>query len=103
MVREMSDVAATPTSSTMMTALRTGSRQVDGEGAVVDLLRGRERDILRLIGDGLTNKQAAKRLGVAPETIKSHIKHIFRKLEVERRSHAVSRGHSLGLIEAPRR
>jgi ATP/maltotriose-dependent transcriptional regulator MalT len=74
-----------------------------GGHAAGELLSDRERDVLRLVSYGLTNKEVAKELGVAPETIKSHIKHIFRKLSVERRSHAVSQGHSLGLIELPPR
>jgi LuxR family maltose regulon positive regulatory protein len=37
-------------------------------------------------------------LKIAPETVKSHVKNIFIKLAVERRSHAVARALSLGLI-----
>jgi ATP/maltotriose-dependent transcriptional regulator MalT len=91
----MSAVAKTPSSTHRTQAV---GRLTSEAG---DLLSKREREVLRLIGFGLTNKEVAKRLGVAPETIKSHIKHIFRKLAVERRTHAVSKGHSLGLIEAP--
>ena len=67
------------------------------------VLSGRERDVLALLSEGCTNKEVAQRLGVAPETIKSHIKQIFQKLAVARRSHAVSRGHDLGLIGGQRR
>jgi DNA-binding CsgD family transcriptional regulator len=58
----------------------------------------RERSILRLIGDGKSNKEIAREINVSPETVKSHIKNIFVKLAVERRAHAVSRAHRLGLV-----
>ena len=61
-------------------------------------LTPRERDVLRLIGEGRTNKAIAKQQGVAPETVKSHIKHIFAKLGVERRAQAVSKAERFGLL-----
>ena len=64
-----------------------------------ETLSPRERDILGLIAKGQSNKEVARALGVAPETIKSHLKNIFGKLSVERRAQAVARARSLGLIE----
>jgi len=60
-------------------------------------LSHRERDILRLIAEGLSNKEIARDLAIAPETVKSHVKHIFIKLNVEKRAQAVSRAQILGL------
>jgi len=65
--------------------------------AVAESLSPRESDILRLIAEGLTNKEIARDLAIAPETVKSHMKHIFIKLNVERRAQAVSRAQILGL------
>jgi LuxR family maltose regulon positive regulatory protein len=65
--------------------------------AVVESLSPRESDILRLIAEGLSNKEIARDLAITPETVKSHIKHIFTKLNVERRAQAVSRAQILGL------
>jgi LuxR family maltose regulon positive regulatory protein len=65
--------------------------------AVTDALSAREADILKLIADGLSNKEIARDLAIAPETVKSHVKNIFAKLNVERRAQAVSRAQSLGL------
>ncbi len=65
-------------------------------------LSPREGDILKLIADGLSNKEIAKNLGVAPETVKSHMKHIFIKLNIERRVQAVSRAQMLGLVDTHR-
>ena len=61
-------------------------------------LSPRERNVLELLGEGQSNKDIARSLGIAPETVKSHVKNIFMKLAVERRSHAVARALSLGLI-----
>jgi ATP/maltotriose-dependent transcriptional regulator MalT len=58
----------------------------------------RERMIVRLMGDGLSNKRIARQLSIAPETVKSHAKSIFLKLTVQTRAHAVYRAATLGLI-----
>jgi len=65
-------------------------------------LSRREGDILKLIAGGLSNKEIAKDLAIAPETVKSHIKHIFIKLNIERRVQAVSRAQMLGLADTHR-
>ncbi len=61
-------------------------------------LSPRERHILTLISHGLSNKRIAKELDIAPETVKSHAKHILLKMAAQTRVEAVSRGHSLGII-----
>ena len=63
-----------------------------------DSLSPRERHILTLISHGLSNKRIAKELEIAPETVKSHAKHILLKLAAQTRVEAVSRAHSLGII-----
>src|SRR5215831_19136049 len=65
--------------------------------ALAEILSSREGDILKFIAQGLSNKEIAKTLAIAPETVKSHVKQIFVKLGVERRVQAVSRAQSLGL------
>jgi ATP/maltotriose-dependent transcriptional regulator MalT len=67
-----------------------------------EALSGRECDILRLVGNGLSNKRIAHALKIAPETVKSHIKRIFAKLEVASRAEAVSRAFAFGLIRGAR-
>jgi len=66
--------------------------------AVDDPMTSREADILRLIADGLANKQIARRLGVAEETVKAHLKSIFVKLDVADRTHAVTLAAKRGII-----
>jgi ATP/maltotriose-dependent transcriptional regulator MalT len=63
-----------------------------------DPLSAREGDILNLIAKGLSNKEIARSLAIAPETVKSHVKNIFIKLNSEKRAQAVARAQSLGLV-----
>ena len=46
----------------------------------------------------MSNKEIAKNLSITPETVKSHVKHIFTKLGVEKRAQAAVRAQSLGLV-----
>jgi LuxR family transcriptional regulator, maltose regulon positive regulatory protein len=66
--------------------------------AISEPLSAREGDILKLIAEGLSNKEIARSLAITPETVKSHMKHIFTKLNVEKRAQAVSRAQILGLV-----
>ena len=63
-------------------------------------LSARERAVVLLMGHGLTNKMIARRLSIAPETVKSHAKSIFWKLTVQTRAQAVYRASALGLLPA---
>jgi LuxR family transcriptional regulator, maltose regulon positive regulatory protein len=65
--------------------------------AIAESLSAREGDILKLIAEGLSNKEIARNLAITPETVKSHVKNIFTKLNVEKRAQAVSRAQILGL------
>jgi len=69
--------------------------------AVEEPLSAREGTVLDLIAEGRSNKEIARILSIAPETVKSHVKHIFIKLNVEKRAQAVSRAQSLGLVGTP--
>jgi two-component system, NarL family, nitrate/nitrite response regulator NarL len=50
------------------------------------VLTNRERQIMRLVSEGLSNKEIGRRLKVADGTIKVHLHHIFRKLEISNRT-----------------
>jgi len=71
-------------------------------GAIAEPLSGRECDILHLIAQGRIDKEIARMLSISPETVKSHVKSIFIKLNAQKRARAVSRALSLGLIGTPR-
>jgi DNA-binding NarL/FixJ family response regulator len=63
-------------------------------------LSPREEEVLRLLATGETNRQIAKRLFVAEETVKSHVAAIFRKLEVSDRTRAAVLAVKAGLVDA---
>jgi DNA-binding NarL/FixJ family response regulator len=55
-----------------------------------DMLTPREREILQLLADGMSNADAASKLYISQETVKSHVRHILAKLEADTRTHAVA-------------
>ncbi len=55
-----------------------------------DMLTAREREILQLLADGMSNADVAPRLFISQETVKSHVRHILAKLEADTRTHAVA-------------
>jgi DNA-binding NarL/FixJ family response regulator len=67
--------------------------------AADDALSSREIDVLRLIAAGNANKEIAARLGIAEETVKSHITNILAKLGANDRTHAVTTALKRGIIE----
>jgi DNA-binding CsgD family transcriptional regulator len=58
----------------------------------------REREILELIADGLSNREIAEKLFVSENTVKTHSSRLFDKLSAKRRTQAVQIGKDLGLI-----
>jgi LuxR family transcriptional regulator, maltose regulon positive regulatory protein len=61
-------------------------------------LSRREIGILELITRGMSNKRIAQSLGITPETVKTHAKSIFAKLESRTRAQAVARADAIGLL-----
>jgi DNA-binding NarL/FixJ family response regulator len=70
----------------LMARLRGGPEKEEADG-LPDLTE-REREILALVGDGLTNRQIGQRLYLAEKTVKNHISRLLAKLGVERRIQA---------------
>lgn len=62
------------------------------------ILTPRERDVLALLAEGLSNKRAARDLGVSESTVKFHVQALYSKLGVQSRAGAVARGFALGLV-----
>jgi DNA-binding NarL/FixJ family response regulator len=65
-------------------------------------LTQREREVLQLIAKGLSYARMAETLGMAETTVTSHIKQIYRKLEVRSRGEAVFEAMQLGLVRPPK-
>jgi DNA-binding NarL/FixJ family response regulator len=55
-----------------------------------EMLTAREREILQLLADGMSNADVAAKLFISQETVKSHVRHILTKLEADTRTHAVA-------------
>jgi LuxR family maltose regulon positive regulatory protein len=66
--------------------------------ALPEPLTPREREVLRLMADGLTNAEIAARLFVTVGTVKTYVNGIFAKLGATSRTRAVARGRALGLL-----
>ncbi len=65
---------------------------------LIELLSERELEVLRLMGDGFSNRQIADRLIVTVGTVKTHLHNIYGKLGVERRTEALVRARELHLL-----
>jgi two-component system, NarL family, nitrate/nitrite response regulator NarL len=63
-------------------------------------LTARERDVLRLLADGLDQRSIAAELFLSPKTVATHIQHVLAKLGVHSRAQAVALAHRDGLVEA---
>jgi DNA-binding NarL/FixJ family response regulator len=65
---------------------------------LVEALSAREIEVLRLVGQGLTNKAIGIQLNISDRTVQGHLANIFGKLAVQNRTEAVTRAMQLGLI-----
>ena len=70
--------------------------------APAGLLTARERAVLDLVAEGLTNVAIGRRLGISPKTVNAHLEHVYAKLAVSTRASAVVAALSMGEL-APRR
>jgi LuxR family maltose regulon positive regulatory protein len=70
----------------------------DGTDALVEALTNREQDVLELLTQRLRDKEIAEKLFIAPVTVKSHLKTLYRKLGVGGRREAVARARELGIL-----
>jgi len=52
----------------------------------IDTLSAREREVLRLVGRGLSNKEIANALGISHQTARDHVSRLLRKLGARRRT-----------------
>lgn len=61
-------------------------------------LSKRELEVLQLVADGASNREAARQLFISEASVKTHLQHIFDKLEVRDRAAAVAEGYRRGLL-----
>ncbi len=102
-MRGESVVAPEMTGKLVAAYRQAASAALPGEPAatpasVLGQLSVREQDILRGIARGESNKEIARTLGIAETTVKIHVQHVLRKLDVSSRVHAAVIATSSGLI-----
>ncbi len=61
-------------------------------------ISSRELEVLEALARGQSNKEIARSLGISPNTIKTHVAHLFEKLSVDRRVLAIEKAKTLHLI-----
>ncbi|MYX32885.1 MULTISPECIES: response regulator transcription factor [unclassified Streptomyces] len=76
------------TTARLMNSLRQQDETPEPQDETLAALTPREREILELVGEGLTNRQIGKRLFLSEKTVKNHISRMLAKLGVERRIQA---------------
>ena len=62
------------------------------------VLTEREEQILKLIADGLTNREISGNLSISESTVENHIHHIYAKLGISNRAQAVGCAFKLGIV-----
>ena len=75
-----------------------GDQPLQGEDELPEEITSRETDVLRMLAEGLVNKDIAARLGISEHTVKFHISSILDKLGASTRTEAVTQGIRRGLI-----
>lgn len=101
-------ISKSATSAELVDAVRSAAGGIVARGGVLpatsarSVLSHREREVLRLIGDGLSNQMIGQRLSISIGTVKRHNTHIFAKLGASSRTDAVRRARTLGEFADPR-
>ena len=85
--------------SKMQTRLFDRYSQLVKKQTVEHTLTNRELEVLHLIANGASNKDIAAELYISVKTVKTHITHIFEKLEVRDRTESVTKALKLGIIK----
>jgi DNA-binding NarL/FixJ family response regulator len=77
---------------------RSQARTGEGDPTLVAALTAREREVLALVGDGMSNHEIGQLLHLAESTVKTHVKRILPKLGARDRAQAVALAHRSGLV-----
>jgi DNA-binding NarL/FixJ family response regulator len=99
--RDLPSVVRQAVNGTVAQPIFGGDEEPDFTPADDVGLSERERAILNALGEGMSNKQIAKRLWLAEQTVKFHLTNLYRKLDVSTRTEAVNAAYRRGLLEAP--
>jgi DNA-binding NarL/FixJ family response regulator len=96
-------VLAPSVAARLMSRVRTAGAQPGGgrgpSGPDASPLSEREREVLELVAAGATNREAGTLLSISEATVKTHLLHIYAKLDVSDRTAAVTEGFSRGILK----
>ncbi len=88
LIRAVKDVAA---GTTYVDPVLAGTLAASSVGSQLPQLTQREREVLRLLADGLSNEEIGKRLFISAETVRTHVRKAMDKLDADTRTQAVAR------------
>ena len=77
---------------------RVGDFEINHAAIASLRLSEREVEVLGLLAEGCANKVVARRLGISPNTVKTHVARLFDKLDVASRTQAIARARELGVV-----
>jgi DNA-binding NarL/FixJ family response regulator len=83
----------------LVAQIRRAVEPLNGQASRVDLTE-RERDVLKLLSQGLSEKRIAEQLVISPKTVATHIQHILPKLGVHSRAEAVAFTHTHRVLDS---
>jgi Response regulator containing a CheY-like receiver domain and an HTH DNA-binding domain len=95
LLRAISTVAQ---GGTYVDPVLAGALAAPGAADKLPALTQREREVLRLLADGLTNEEVGRRLFIAPDTVRTHVRKAMRKLDADTRTQAVATALRQSLI-----
>jgi DNA-binding NarL/FixJ family response regulator len=89
-LREFQRIGAAADADTAAALLRRLGRTAAGDAASDDVLTPRQREVLGLVGDGLSNADIAARLCISPRTVEHHVSAILAALQLRSRADAAA-------------
>jgi len=84
-------VRSVASGTTYVDPVLAGTLAASSVGSKLPQLTQRERDVLRLLADGLSNEEIGKRLFISAETVRTHVRKAMDKLDADTRTQAVAR------------
>ena len=95
---EQAGIAGLAGQQTVSPEMNSAGQSIPPEhSAILDSLTQRERDVLRYVAGGISNKMIARRMFLSENTVKAHMQNIFRKLNIDNRVRAAVYARELGL------
>ena len=97
-LQKLTSILGIQASSTPTQAELPGAAALESNKQLIEPLSQRELEVLDLIHQGLANKEIARKLSLAPATVKAHIRNLYGKIDAKSRTEALSKARSFGLI-----